>query len=161
MRDWGMGRMGGMGPRELLGTGCWPAIIRPDQRNPLQSAQKHSPQKHNPPVSSFPTQNPATAHAPRPTSDSNSTATISLHAVALRILFRFSVQRKMLERDTLQFLGVSKIERYLPETLSEPEIARYLEAGLPELVGRKTGGVVFFVRARTPTDQPAHLAFAA
>jgi site-specific recombinase XerD len=74
--------------------------------------------------------------------------------VALGILFRFSVQRKMLERDLTEFLGVPKIERYLPETLSEPEIARYLEAGLPELVVRKTGGVVFLsVRGRRLINQ--------
>ena len=76
--------------------------------------------------------------------------------MALGILLRFLVQRKMLERDLTEFLGVPKIERYLPETLSESEIARYLEAGLPELVGRG-----FFVRTRTSTDQPAHLALAA
>jgi integrase/recombinase XerD len=55
-------------------------------------------------------------------------ATVKLHAVALRILFRFLVQRKMLGRDPTEFLGVPKIERYLPETLSEPEIARLLAA---------------------------------
>ncbi len=55
-------------------------------------------------------------------------ATIKLHAVALRILFRFLVQRKMLERDPTEFLGVPKIERYLPETLSEPEIVKLLGA---------------------------------
>lgn len=55
-------------------------------------------------------------------------ATVKLHAVALRILFRFLVQRKMLGRDPTEFLGVPKIERYLPETLSEPEIAKLLAA---------------------------------
>jgi integrase/recombinase XerD len=55
-------------------------------------------------------------------------ATIKLHAVALRILFRFLVQRQMLERDPTEFLGVPKIERYLPETLSEPEIVKLLGA---------------------------------
>ncbi|MEX1045705.1 MAG: site-specific tyrosine recombinase [Chthoniobacterales bacterium] len=55
-------------------------------------------------------------------------ATIRLHAVALRILFRFLVQRKMLGRDPTEFLGVPKIERYLPETLSAPEIAKLLAA---------------------------------
>ena len=55
-------------------------------------------------------------------------ATIKLHAVALRILFRFLLQRKMLERDPTEFLGVPKIERYLPETLSAPEIAKLLAA---------------------------------
>jgi integrase/recombinase XerD len=55
-------------------------------------------------------------------------ATIKLHAVALRVFFRFLVQRKMLERDPTEFLGVPKIERYLPETLSAPEIAKLLSA---------------------------------
>lgn len=55
-------------------------------------------------------------------------ATIKLHAVALRIFFRFLVQRKMLGRDPTEFLGVPKIERYLPETLSAPEIAKLLAA---------------------------------
>ena len=55
-------------------------------------------------------------------------ATIKLHAVALRILFRFLAQRKMLERDPTEFLGVPKIERYLPETLSEPDVAKLLAA---------------------------------
>jgi integrase/recombinase XerD len=55
-------------------------------------------------------------------------ATIKLHAVALRILFRFLLQRGMLGRDPTEFLGVPKIERYLPETLSAPEIAKLLAA---------------------------------
>jgi site-specific recombinase XerD len=55
-------------------------------------------------------------------------ATIKLHAVALRILFRFLVQRKILERDPTEFLGVPKVERYLPETLSEPEVAQLIQA---------------------------------
>jgi integrase/recombinase XerD len=38
------------------------------------------------------------------------------------------VQRRMLERDPTEFLGVPKIERYLPETLSAPEIAKLLSA---------------------------------
>ena len=55
-------------------------------------------------------------------------ATVKLQAVALRILFRFLVLRKMLDRDPTEFLGVPKIERYLPETLSEPEVAKLLAA---------------------------------
>jgi integrase/recombinase XerD len=55
-------------------------------------------------------------------------ATIKLHAVALRVFCRFLVQRGMLERDPTEFLGVPKIERYLPETLSAPEIAKLLSA---------------------------------
>jgi integrase/recombinase XerD len=53
-------------------------------------------------------------------------ATIKLHAVALRILFRFLVQRKILERDPTEFLGVPKVERYLPETLSAEEVAKLI-----------------------------------
>ena len=55
-------------------------------------------------------------------------ATIRLHAVALRIFFRFLVQRKMLEVDPTEFLGVPKVERYLPETLSAPEVTRLIQA---------------------------------
>jgi integrase/recombinase XerD len=55
-------------------------------------------------------------------------ATIKLHAVALRIFFRFLVQRKMLSTEPTEFLGVPKIERYLPETLSAPEVERLLAA---------------------------------
>jgi integrase/recombinase XerD len=55
-------------------------------------------------------------------------ATIKLHAVALRILFRFLVQRKILERDPTEFLGVPKVERYLPETLSAEEVAKLIRA---------------------------------
>jgi len=57
-----------------------------------------------------------------------SAATIKLHAVALRIFFRFLVQRRLLERDPTEFLGVPKIERYLPETLSAPDVERLLSA---------------------------------
>ncbi len=55
-------------------------------------------------------------------------ATIKLHAVALRNLVRFLVQRKMLERDPTEFLGVPKVERYLPETLSAEEVAKLIRA---------------------------------
>ena len=55
-------------------------------------------------------------------------ATIRLHAVALRIFFRFLVQRRMLEGDPTEFLGVPKVERYLPETLSTPEVTRLIQA---------------------------------
>lgn len=55
-------------------------------------------------------------------------ATIKLHAVALRIFFRFLLQRGKLDRDPTEFLGVPKIERYLPETLSETDIAKLLSA---------------------------------
>jgi len=57
-----------------------------------------------------------------------SAATVKLHAVALRIFFRHLVERKMLERDPTEFLLVPKIERYLPETLSAPEVERLVAA---------------------------------
>lgn len=57
-----------------------------------------------------------------------SAATIKLHAVALRIFFRHLVQRKTIERDPTEFLLVPKIERYLPETLSPPEVERLIAA---------------------------------
>lgn len=55
-------------------------------------------------------------------------ATIKLHAVALRIFFRHLLQRRQLAKDPTEFLGVPRIERYLPETLSAPEVERLLAA---------------------------------
>ena len=57
-----------------------------------------------------------------------SASTIRLHAVALRIFFRFLVGRGQLTKDPTEFLGVPKIERYLPDTLSAPEVKKLLEA---------------------------------
>lgn len=57
-----------------------------------------------------------------------SAATIKLHAVALRIFFRHLVEHRLLERDPTEFLLVPKIERYLPETLSAPEVERLIAA---------------------------------
>lgn len=55
-------------------------------------------------------------------------ATIKLHAVALRIFFRHLLQRQKIAKDPTEFLGVPKIERYLPETLSAPEVDRLIAA---------------------------------
>ncbi len=55
-------------------------------------------------------------------------ATIKLHAVALRIFFRHLLQRRQLSKDPAEFLGVPKIERFLPEVLSAPEVERLLDA---------------------------------
>ncbi len=57
-----------------------------------------------------------------------SAATIKLHAVALRIFFRHLLQRQKIAKDPTEFLGVPKIERYLPETLSAPEVERLIAA---------------------------------
>jgi integrase/recombinase XerD len=59
-------------------------------------------------------------------------ATIKLHAVALRIFFRHLLQRHRLAKDPTEFLGVPKIERYLPETLSAPEVERLMTAAAGE-----------------------------
>lgn len=55
-------------------------------------------------------------------------ATIKLHAVALRIFFRHLVRRGYLTNDPTEFLGIPKIERYLPETLSAVEVERLIAA---------------------------------
>jgi integrase/recombinase XerD len=57
-----------------------------------------------------------------------SAATVKLHAVALRIFFRHLVQRGRLSKDPTEFLPVPKIERYLPDTLSAPEVERLIAA---------------------------------
>ncbi|MBU3665475.1 MAG: site-specific tyrosine recombinase XerD [Chthoniobacterales bacterium] len=57
-----------------------------------------------------------------------SAATIRLHAVALRVFFRFLVKRGVLASDPTEFLGIPKIEAYLPETLSRDEVGRLLAA---------------------------------
>ena len=59
-------------------------------------------------------------------------ATVRLHAVALRIFFRHMLQRGYLAKDPTEFLGVPKIERYLPETLSAPDEERLLAAAAGE-----------------------------
>lgn len=60
--------------------------------------------------------------------DGMAAATIKLHAVALRIFFRHLLQHKILTKDPTEFLGVPKIERYLPETLSAPEVEKLISA---------------------------------
>jgi integrase/recombinase XerD len=59
-------------------------------------------------------------------------ATIKLHVVALRIFFRHLVQRGGLAKDPTEFLGIPRIERYLPETLSAPEVEKLLAAAAGE-----------------------------
>jgi integrase/recombinase XerD len=55
-------------------------------------------------------------------------ATVKLQAVALRIFFRHLLRRGRLTCDPTEFLGVPKIERYLPETLAAPEVERLIAA---------------------------------
>ena len=55
-------------------------------------------------------------------------ATVRLHAVALRVFFRFLVRRGVMAADPTEFLGIPKIEGYLPETLSREEVQSLLAA---------------------------------
>lgn len=59
-------------------------------------------------------------------------STIKLHVVALRIFFRHQVRTLHLEKDPTEFLPLPKIEQYLPETLSVPEVERLLAAAAGE-----------------------------
>lgn len=67
-------------------------------------------------------------------------ATVKLHAVALRILFRHLLQRGKLSADPTEFLGIPKIERYLPETLSAAEVKK--------LIASAAGGTPLELRDR-------------
>lgn len=67
-------------------------------------------------------------------------ATVKLHAVALRILFRHLLQRGKLSADPTEFLGIPKIERYLPETLSAAEVEK--------LIASAAGGTPLELRDR-------------
>lgn len=55
-------------------------------------------------------------------------ASIKLEAVAIRILFRFLLARKILTRNPAENLAIPRIEGYLPETLNAPEVERLLES---------------------------------
>ncbi len=67
-------------------------------------------------------------------------ATVKLHAVALRIFFRHMLQRGKLSADPTEFLGIPKIERYLPETLSAAEVEK--------LIASAAGGTPLELRDR-------------
>ena len=53
-------------------------------------------------------------------------ATLKVYSVALRILFRFLVERKGLQDDPTKFVGIPRVEQYLPETLSREEVAKLI-----------------------------------
>jgi integrase/recombinase XerD len=55
-------------------------------------------------------------------------ASIKAEAIALRIFFRFLAGRKMIARDPAEFLTTPRIERYLPDTLNQPDVERLLDA---------------------------------
>ena len=59
------------------------------------------------------------------------TASIKLVVVALKVFFRWLLQRERIPRDIAEVLPLPRVERYLPETLNELQIERLLE-GLPE-----------------------------
>ena len=55
-------------------------------------------------------------------------ASIKIIVVALKIFFRFLLQRRHIERDIAEVLPLPRIERYLPETLNEAELEQLLES---------------------------------
>lgn len=57
-------------------------------------------------------------------------ASIKLVVVALKIFFRFLQSRGKIERDPAEVLPLPRVERYLPETLNEPQIEQML-ASIP------------------------------
>src|SRR5438128_3068581 len=56
-----------------------------------------------------------------------SASSIKLIVVALKIFFRFLAGKGMVERDPAEALALPRIERYLPETLNEPQFDQFLE----------------------------------
>src|SRR6478752_2271853 len=55
-------------------------------------------------------------------------ASIKLEIVALKIFFRWLTARARIPRDPADVLPLPRLERYLPETLNEPDIERLLAA---------------------------------
>jgi integrase/recombinase XerD len=55
-------------------------------------------------------------------------ASIKLEVVALKIFFRWLAARARIPSDPAEVLPLPRLERYLPETLNEPDIGRLLEA---------------------------------
>jgi integrase/recombinase XerD len=55
-------------------------------------------------------------------------ASIKLEAVAVRIFFRFLVQRQLLRENPAEHLPIPRIERYLPDTLNAVQIEKLLLA---------------------------------
>ena len=55
-------------------------------------------------------------------------ASIKLEIVALKIFFRWLAARNRITRDPADVLPMPRLERYLPETLNEPDIERLLAA---------------------------------
>jgi len=55
-------------------------------------------------------------------------ASIKLIVVALKILFRFLLSKKVVRRNPTETLSLPRIERYLPETLNEIQVEQLLEA---------------------------------
>jgi integrase/recombinase XerD len=59
-------------------------------------------------------------------------ASIKLEAVALRIFFRFLAGRGTVSANPAEHLPLPRIERYLPETLNTPDMARLLDSVRPD-----------------------------
>lgn len=55
-------------------------------------------------------------------------ATLKAHAIAIRAFFRFLLQRHGLQEDPTKFVGIPKVEDFLPETLSGEEVVKLISA---------------------------------
>src|SRR5216110_159336 len=56
-----------------------------------------------------------------------SASSVKLIVVALKIFFRFLAGKGKIDRDPTEALALSRIERYLPETLNELQVEQFLE----------------------------------
>jgi integrase/recombinase XerD len=59
-------------------------------------------------------------------------ASLKLEVVALKIFFRWLAARGRLPRDPAEVLSLPRLERYLPETLNQPAVERFLAAADPK-----------------------------
>ena len=57
-----------------------------------------------------------------------SASSIKLIVIALKIFFRFSLEKATVSRDPSETLSLPRIERYLPETLNEVQVEQLLDA---------------------------------
>ena len=55
-------------------------------------------------------------------------ASLKLIVVAIKVFFRFLHLRKLVPKDVAELLPLPRIERYVPETLNEPDAERLIES---------------------------------
>ncbi len=69
-----------------------------------------------------------TAYLGRERARGLSAASLRLEIIALKIFFRHLQARGVIEEDPAEFLTSPKVERYLPDTLNEPEVRKLIES---------------------------------